>query len=422
MKERFVEITAPEGRMQAFVTQPEEAGPFPAVVVYADVFGPREELFDVARRVGTVGHYVMVPNFYYRHGSPRVTLPDKRGWTLKDLGAGEEQKVRAAGKALTNAMAVDDTAAILKFLEREPVRPGPKGAIGFCMGGRHALCVAGRHPDHFRATAILHGSTLVSDDPASPRPDLLRVSGKRPAGADCDDRRARQAAGRRGGEISLRAAHGRHPRLRAAGPRRSPQAGRQPRLGADFCHVPPANPASGSSPIGVHAHAPDRMKRTPMPGWRGAGGDRASKKEDAAEHARYDWAASFESSLGVSMLLSALAAWLLPAWLFARHDIAGMGSAQGKFIQFLRSWLRARLLQEILSATRRFPPAPMAATVPRLLLRQLLLGFMRDLYLTSPRRLGSIVTDRRMRSRVVLSIPSSLGPNAWFGLFSSASP
>jgi carboxymethylenebutenolidase len=168
MKERFVEIATPDGRMEAFVTHPEEPGPFPAVVVYADVFGPREELFDVARRVGTVGYYVMVPNFYYRYGSPRVTLPDKRGWTLKDLGAGEEQKVRAAGKALTNAMAVDDTAAILKFLEREPVRPGPKGAIGFCMGGRHALCVAGRHPDHFRATAILHGSTLVSDDPGSP--------------------------------------------------------------------------------------------------------------------------------------------------------------------------------------------------------------------------------------------------------------
>ena len=49
MKERFVEIATPDGRMEAFVTHPEETGRFPAVVVYADVFGPREELFDVAQ-------------------------------------------------------------------------------------------------------------------------------------------------------------------------------------------------------------------------------------------------------------------------------------------------------------------------------------------------------------------------------------
>jgi len=169
MKERFAEIATADGRMEAFITHPQEDGPFPAVIVFMDVFGLREELFDVARRVATVGYYAIVPDFHYRQGRLRITLPaGKRPWALADLDSREEQRARAAGKALTNDMAVADTGTILQFLQNEPVRPGAKGAIGFCMGGRLALCAAGRFPEDFRATAGFHPSTLVSDDPTSP--------------------------------------------------------------------------------------------------------------------------------------------------------------------------------------------------------------------------------------------------------------
>lgn len=167
MRERVAEIATGDGRMEAFVTHPEEGGPFPAVFVFMDVFGLREELFDVARRVATVGYYAIVPDFHYRQGKVRIT-PGKRPWAVADLDKAEEQRARAAGKALTNDMAVADTGAILKFLESEPVKAGAKGVIGFCMGGRLALCAAGRFPEHFRATAGFHPSTLVSDDPTSP--------------------------------------------------------------------------------------------------------------------------------------------------------------------------------------------------------------------------------------------------------------
>jgi carboxymethylenebutenolidase len=169
MKERFAEIAMPNGRMEAFVTHPEEGGPFPAVIIYQDVFGPREELYDVARRIATVGYYAMVPDFYYRNGRMRVTFPkDKKFWSLADLDKAEEQRARAAGKALTNMMAVEDTGVLLNFMAKEPVRPGPKGCVGFCLGGRLAMCAAGHYPDHFRAMAGFHPSVLVSDDPNSP--------------------------------------------------------------------------------------------------------------------------------------------------------------------------------------------------------------------------------------------------------------
>jgi len=71
MHERVVAIPTPDGQMETFITHPEEDGPFPAVVLYIDFWGVREELFDIARRVGTVGYYCMVPDLYYRQGRVR---------------------------------------------------------------------------------------------------------------------------------------------------------------------------------------------------------------------------------------------------------------------------------------------------------------------------------------------------------------
>ena len=71
MIETFTEIPTADGRMDAFVTHPEEGGPFPAVIVLMDIWGLREELFDVARRVATVGYHCTVPNFWYRRGKVR---------------------------------------------------------------------------------------------------------------------------------------------------------------------------------------------------------------------------------------------------------------------------------------------------------------------------------------------------------------
>jgi carboxymethylenebutenolidase len=68
MNERFVEIKTADGMMEAFVTYPEGDRPFPAVIIYMDIWGVREELYDIARRVGTVGYACLVPDFYYRHG------------------------------------------------------------------------------------------------------------------------------------------------------------------------------------------------------------------------------------------------------------------------------------------------------------------------------------------------------------------
>jgi len=171
MHERFVDIETPSGRMATFVTHPEQDGPFPAVIIYMDIWGVRDELFEIARRVGTLGYYGMVPDFYYREGKVRHEFRDEqnRMISLHALDEERKQRVTAPGRRLSNQMVIDDTGAILEFLRRgEPVRPEGVGAIGYCMGGRHVLCVAGHYPEHVRASASLHGTSLISDAPDSP--------------------------------------------------------------------------------------------------------------------------------------------------------------------------------------------------------------------------------------------------------------
>jgi carboxymethylenebutenolidase len=171
MHERIVEVETPDGRMPTFVTHPEQGGPFAPVVVYMDFWGIREELFDIARRIGTVGYHVTVPDLYYRQGEVRAEFrnADNRMISLNRLDAATQQRILEPLGKLTNQMVVDDSGALLRFLDAgEPVRPGPVGSVGYCMGGRHVLSVAGHHPDRFRAGASLHGTWLISERDDSP--------------------------------------------------------------------------------------------------------------------------------------------------------------------------------------------------------------------------------------------------------------
>jgi carboxymethylenebutenolidase len=171
MREQFVEIKTTEAVMEAFVTHPEEGGPFPAVILYMDIWGVREELYDIARCVGTVGYYCMVPDFYYRNGK-RIHFEfrnDKNQTISINRLEGDKLREIQGRPKLTNKMVLDDTGAILKFLDGvERVRHGGVGAIGFCMGGRYVMGAAGIYPEHFVASASLHGTTLISDRDDSP--------------------------------------------------------------------------------------------------------------------------------------------------------------------------------------------------------------------------------------------------------------
>ena len=182
MIERTVNIPTPDGQMPTFITHPRDGGPFAPIVVYMDVWGEREELHDIARRIATTGYYVMLPNLYYRFGGGSTEYRDAQGKmiSLEILDDERKSRTRAPMLQLSDAMVVSDTGAMLKFMDAgEPVKKGgPVGSVGYCMGGRHVVRVAGAFPERFKGSASLHGTRLVTDAADSPHLDAIKAQGE----------------------------------------------------------------------------------------------------------------------------------------------------------------------------------------------------------------------------------------------------
>ena len=142
MQEQLIDIHTPGGAMETFVAHPLENGPHAPVIIYMDVWGVREELYDIARRVAAAGYYCMVPDFYYRQGKIRHEFRDQnnRMITLERLSEAQKEMVRAPLRRLSDEMVMADTQALLDFIDEQAnVRRGAVGAIGYCMGWRLVL-------------------------------------------------------------------------------------------------------------------------------------------------------------------------------------------------------------------------------------------------------------------------------------------
>jgi carboxymethylenebutenolidase len=160
MREHNLALETEAGGIPVFVTHPEEGGPHPVVIFYMDALGIREELRDMARRIGTVGYYVMLPNLFWREGGPSFDP------TPLAEGKLDPEMVRL-NHATTHAMVLADTGRLLDHAAADPAARDPVGTIGYCMGGRHALAAAGTFPDRVAAMVSLHAGFQVTDRPDS---------------------------------------------------------------------------------------------------------------------------------------------------------------------------------------------------------------------------------------------------------------
>lgn len=190
MKEQFTDIRTPAGTMRTFIVHPEQNGPFPAVILYMDIWGVRDELFDIARWVAAVGYCCVVPDLYYRQGMIRNEMRDRQGRmvSLNRLDEAARRKVLAPMQKFSDVEAMDDTAAILRFLaDDKSVHGGAKGCFGYCLGGRLSMRAAGRFAGEIKAAASLHGTSLVSNDADSPHLLADTIQGEFYCGFGADD-------------------------------------------------------------------------------------------------------------------------------------------------------------------------------------------------------------------------------------------
>ena len=160
MIEENIDIQTAQGAMNTFVVFPEEDGPHPVVFFYMDAPGKREELHDMARRLASVGYFVVLPNLYYRRS---------RDFYLKERTP-EALTLMFSHMATLNALTTQmDTQALLKFVDQHAMADQTRiGAVGYCMSGPFVMWAAAQFPDRFQSIASIHGANMASAEPDSP--------------------------------------------------------------------------------------------------------------------------------------------------------------------------------------------------------------------------------------------------------------
>ena len=163
MIDQQIDIPTRDGKTTTFITHPERGGPFPVIIFYMDAPAIREELRDMARRLGTSGYYVMLPNLYYRSGVMEL------GPINPDPESPERKRMVALMNSINIPLVMDDTQALLAYAEgQSAANTRIVGTVGYCMSGRYAVNAATHFSDRVKAAASIYGTHLATDQADSP--------------------------------------------------------------------------------------------------------------------------------------------------------------------------------------------------------------------------------------------------------------
>lgn len=165
MPTKMLQIPTSDGQADAYAAFPDSGERHPGVLMYADGFGIRPVLRNMARELAGHGYYVLVPNFFYRHGpAPVIELPEYIG---EEARPAVFAQLMPLIEAHTAERALSDADAYLKFLTAQPeVSAGPVAVTGYCIGGLLAMRTATAHPGQVAALAAFHGP-VGADGPDS---------------------------------------------------------------------------------------------------------------------------------------------------------------------------------------------------------------------------------------------------------------
>jgi len=137
--------------MRIYVSAPEGAGPFPAVVVIQHQGGVDTFVQEMTDRLASAGYVGAAPDLYHRDGP----------------GCQDDGPTRRA--RLRDVNIINDVNATVDFLRGHRAVDGHRlGIVGFCMGGRVAYLMAATNP-HFKAAVDYYGGNIFvpwGDGPA----------------------------------------------------------------------------------------------------------------------------------------------------------------------------------------------------------------------------------------------------------------
>ena len=146
---------------------PAGTGPWPAVLLFADVAGLRPAYAEIGRDLSDEGYVVLAPNAFYRSikldGSAANAAPVLP--SADNFARGQEWRAAATDEAV-----IADTNTYLAYLDSLPqVDASAKaGALGYDIGGAHAFIAARAMPDRIAAVATAHPLAIATPRDISP--------------------------------------------------------------------------------------------------------------------------------------------------------------------------------------------------------------------------------------------------------------
>ncbi len=146
----FTDLSVDGSLMRTFVASPKDAGKYPGILFYSDIFQLTETMLRSCARLAGYGFVVAAPEIYHRIEPGGSAIP------FDDDG-----RTRGLADAAKTPVAHFDTdcRALLDYLARHPmVASGQLGAAGFCIGG-HLAFRAALQKD-VRATVCFYGTGI----------------------------------------------------------------------------------------------------------------------------------------------------------------------------------------------------------------------------------------------------------------------
>lgn len=143
MLSNWQETQSDGSAMGLYISMPDGAGPFPALIVMQHQGGVDEFIQEMTRRLAGSGYLAAAPDLYHRDG------PD-----CKDDMATRRSR-------LSDRRIVNDLNATVSYLQSHSTADMKRiGIIGFCMGGRIVYLAAATIPAFKAAVAYYPGNTF----------------------------------------------------------------------------------------------------------------------------------------------------------------------------------------------------------------------------------------------------------------------
>ncbi|MEK9770870.1 MAG: dienelactone hydrolase family protein [Nitrosomonadales bacterium] len=149
IQSEIIDLATPTGLMRTYVHRPSQAGQYPSILFYSEIFQQTGPIERAAKIIASHGYNVLVPEVFHELNPIGTVL------NYDDAGRDKGN----ADKSNKDVESYDsDNKAMVEWLKSQKWHKGSIGAMGFCIGG-HLAFRAALHPE-IKGTACFYATDL----------------------------------------------------------------------------------------------------------------------------------------------------------------------------------------------------------------------------------------------------------------------